>query len=78
MSVTDSGIGISVEGQKNLFKIFGKLNNSLHMNQQGVGLGLMISKKICEHLGGDMTVQSNEGHGSTFTFHIALGGVKKN
>ena len=64
----DTGIGIKEEDKKDLFSLFGKLNDSLHINKQGVGLGLMISKKICEHLGGTITAESILDTGTTFTF----------
>ena len=42
------------------------------MNTHGIGLGLHISKKICNTLGGDLTVKSILGHGSTFTVNLKL------
>ena len=50
--VSDSGVGISEEGQKNLFKLFGKLRESQQVNQTGCGLGLTICEKIVNKLGG--------------------------
>jgi signal transduction histidine kinase len=48
VSVRDSGIGISEENQSKLFKLFGFLKDSQQMNKNGVGLGLVISKQICQ------------------------------
>lgn len=47
MDICDTGVGISANDQRNLFKVFGKLDSTIHLNKQGVGLGLMISKNIC-------------------------------
>ena len=47
ISVRDTGIGISKENQSKLFQLFGFLSDSVQMNKQGVGLGLVIAKQIC-------------------------------
>jgi signal transduction histidine kinase len=44
VAVRDTGIGISKENQKKLFKLFGFVEDSEHMNRNGVGLGLVIAK----------------------------------
>ena len=56
--VEDSGIGIKEEEKDKLFKLFGKLKIKDNINQNGVGLGLTISKKLVEQLGGDIRVDS--------------------
>ena len=48
ISVTDTGIGIKVKDQEKLFKLFGFLDSSKHLNSKGIGLGLHISKKITQ------------------------------
>ena len=53
-----------------LFKIFGKLTSSKEINQNGVGLGLTISKRLTQEMGGEITVQSKFGDGATFSFTI--------
>jgi len=74
--VIDTGIGIKEEDCKNLFKMFGKLNSSLDLNQEGVGLGLMISNSLVkvlnrgEEKGNQIKVESQYGVGSTFYFSI--------
>ena len=63
----DTGIGISKENQASLFKIFGRISSSKKINQQGLGLGLTICKRICERMNGHITVESHEGKGSCFS-----------
>lgn len=76
MDVKDTGVGISDEDKRHLFHLFGKLEKTYHINQQGVGLGLVISKKLCEILGGQITVNSKVGVGSTFTFLVKIDRIK--
>ncbi len=66
--MSDTGIGISEADQGKLFKLFGKLSASSSINTSGIGLGLSICKKIVESFGGRISVQSDAGHGSTFSF----------
>jgi signal transduction histidine kinase len=63
---------------KSLFKIFGKLKASSSFNEKGIGLGLTICKRICEYLGGSITVESEEGKGTTFKVILKLSGIKDN
>ena len=73
ISVDDSGIGIPVEKQDKLFKLFGFLQSSKDtMNQNGIGLGLVISQLIVEQFGGTVTFESVAGKGSCFTFTFKL------
>ncbi len=67
-SVTDTGIGISAEQQKDIFERFVKLNSFVN----GTGLGLSICKSIVEQLGGTIGVDSEEGKGSCFWFTIPV------
>jgi two-component system sensor histidine kinase/response regulator len=55
-----------------LFRVFGKLKQDSSLNDNGVGLGLNICKKISESLGGMITLGSSIGIGSNFTFYIKL------
>jgi signal transduction histidine kinase len=50
--------------------LFTKIDKNRKLNKQGCGLGLMISKKLAEALGGDISVESVKGRGSTFTLTI--------
>lgn len=70
-SVSDNGIGISEEHQKDLFKKFYQIDTSVTRKHQGSGLGLSICKGIVELLGGKIWVTSQQGEGAIFYFTIA-------
>jgi PAS domain S-box-containing protein len=74
--VTDTGIGISPEAQERLFKPFSQSDDSILRRFGGTGLGLFITKKLCEMMGGDITVVSEVDKGTTFRFHIKVGHSK--
>lgn len=73
--VVDSGIGIPAEQLATLqkFEAFTQADSSMTRKYGGSGLGLRISKSLAEMLGGSLSIDSNLGSGSTFTFSIATG-----
>ena len=71
--VSDTGIGISKEKQQKLFKSFSQVDASTTRKYGGTGLGLAIAKKLCNLMGGDITVSSEKKKGCTFSFSLTLG-----
>ena len=70
VEVKDSGIGISREQQKRLFRSFEQADGSITRRFGGTGLGLAICKSITMLMGGDIWFESEEAHGSTFIFEV--------
>jgi PAS domain S-box-containing protein len=68
--VKDTGVGMPKDKLEVIFKRFGQIEQKDDKNQSGTGLGLTISKKLAELLGGEMWVESEEGVGSTFYFTL--------
>ena len=71
-TVTDTGIGIKPETQHHLFQPFSQADESMMRQFGGTGLGLFISKKLCEVMNGDIKVSSRFGAGSTFQFTVKM------
>jgi signal transduction histidine kinase/ActR/RegA family two-component response regulator len=70
-AVQDSGIGLSAEGMAKLFQSFSQADSSTTRKYGGTGLGLVISKRLAEIMGGTMSAESaGPGRGCTFRFHI--------
>ncbi|GGX69880.1 response regulator [Saccharospirillum salsuginis] len=70
ISVTDTGIGLSKAEQKALFHAFSQADSSTAREFGGTGLGLVISKRLVEQMGGDIGLESVKNEGSTFWFNV--------
>ncbi|MBQ1488425.1 MAG: response regulator [Lachnospiraceae bacterium] len=68
VSVEDTGIGISQADMNKLFTAFGQIDTKKNRNVEGTGLGLVITKRLLNLMGGDITVRSKVNEGSTFSF----------
>lgn len=66
ISVKDEGVGIKAEDFGKLFKKFSRIENHLTSTTQGNGLGLYITKQLVESMNGDISLESEEGKGTTF------------
>ncbi len=74
ISVVDTGIGIRPEDQAKLFQAFARINPRTRRGSEGTGLGLHLSQKMAELLGGRITFESESGKGSRFTLVLGAAG----
>ena len=72
ISVQDTGIGLSPQDVRTLFQAFSQADNSLARQPGGTGLGLVISKRLIEQMGGEIGVDSTPGEGSQFWISLSL------
>ncbi len=74
VTVADTGIGISATRLESIFEPFVQVNRRLSSPDEGVGLGLAISRDLARAMGGDLVAQSEPGVGSVFTLTLPVGG----
>jgi signal transduction histidine kinase len=72
VSVTDSGIGIAPDDQEQIFDEFFRVDSSADSRHRGAGLGLTLARALIEKLGGALSVQSEIGSGSRFSFTVPV------
>jgi signal transduction histidine kinase len=70
IAVADPGIGMTPEQMSKLFQEFSQASSTTASKYGGTGLGLVISRRFCQMMGGDITVESEPGRGSTFTIRL--------
>jgi signal transduction histidine kinase/ActR/RegA family two-component response regulator len=70
IAVTDTGCGIAEDDKQRLFQPFTQLDGSVTRSKEGTGLGLVITKRLAELMGGDIAFVSMLGEGSTFTLRV--------
>jgi len=77
MQVTDTGIGISEEARDYIFEPFRQMDESVTREYGGTGLGLTAVKQLAVLMGGEVTLESKMGRGSTFMVSLPLESVKE-
>jgi signal transduction histidine kinase len=70
VAVSDEGVGFTDEDKKLLFQKFARLSARPTAGESSTGLGLSITKKIIDHMGGSIRLESERGKGSTFILEI--------
>ncbi len=77
IEVSDTGVGIPVENQEQIFEKFRQVDGSETRRYGGTGLGLSITRHLCELLGGQITVRSEPGQGAVFTVRLPWQSVER-
>lgn len=72
ISISDTGIGIKPEHIDLIFEDFGRVDNSTTRDNNGLGIGLSITKRLCQIMGGTISVKSTYDVGSTFTIELPI------
>jgi signal transduction histidine kinase len=73
LAVSDTGIGMTPAQLQRLFQAFSQADSSTSRQFGGTGLGLFISRRFCQMMGGDIDVESESGKGTTFTVKLPAG-----
>ena len=72
ITIKDTGIGIDADAQGNIFDVFEQADGSTTRGYGGTGLGLTISQRIVHLMGGEIKVESEPGHGASFSFSVTF------
>ena len=71
--VIDTGIGVTPQEKEKMFKSFSQVDGSITRKYGGTGLGLFVARQLVELMHGNISIDSEKGRGSTFTFNIEVG-----